>query len=178
MWYTVRQFAPFILVGFFPVKIHYLMSYGLWLCSKRIIFFSTSQIFNFWNKACEKKGKMFFMSHYVLPSPTANQKHCSHYIHKYGYFKTFNIPYKWNNRPSITYYKIPMVTARALIIIITISVLPKGRSFTANSGTKAVILLKGRSSIANSGTYVAVLLGLNRCGSFPLFSAPHSLFSI
>ena len=57
-------------------------------------------------------------------------------------------------------------------------VLPKGRSFTANSGTKAAILPKGRSSIANSGTYVAVLLGMNRCVSFPLFSAPHSLFSI
>ena len=38
------------------------------------------------------------------------------------------------------------------IIIIIISVLPKGRSFTANSGTKAAILPKGRSSIANSGT--------------------------
>ena len=33
-----------------------------------------------------------------------------------------------------------------------ISVLPKGRSFTANSGTKAAILPKGRYSIANSGT--------------------------
>ena len=49
--------------------------------------------------------------------------------------------------------------------IIIISVLPKGTSFTANSGTKAAILPK------------AVLLGMNRCGSFPLFSAPHSLFS-
>ena len=37
---------------------------------------------------------------------------------------------------------------------------------------------KGRSSIANSGTWVAVLLGMNRCGSFPLLSAPHSLCSI
>ena len=61
---------------------------------------------------------------------------------------------------------------------IIISVLPKGRSFTANSGTKAAIPPKGRSSIANSGTQVAVLLGMNRCGSFPLLSAPHSLFSI
>ena len=40
-------------------------------------------------------------------------------------------------------------------------VLPKGRSFTANSGTK-----------------IAVLLGINRCGSFPFLSAPHSRFSI
>ena len=37
-------------------------------------------------------------------------------------------------------------------------VLPKGRTFTANSETK-----------------VAVLLGINSCGSFPLLSAPHSL---
>ena len=34
-------------------------------------------------------------------------------------------------------------------IIIIISVLPKDRSFTANSGTKAAILPKGRSSIAD-----------------------------
>ena len=30
----------------------------------------------------------------------------------------------------------------------------------------------------NSGIKVAILLGMNRCGSFPLLSAPHSLFSI
>ena len=65
-----------------------------------------------------------------------------------------------------------------IIIIIIISVMPKGKSFTANSGIKAAILPKGRYYIANSGTYVAVLLGKNRCGSFPLLSAPHSLFSI
>ena len=40
-------------------------------------------------------------------------------------------------------------------------VLPEVRSFTANAGTK-----------------VAVLLGINRCGSFLLLSAPHSIFSI
>ena len=44
---------------------------------------------------------------------------------------------------------------------IIISVLPKGRYFTTNSGTK-----------------VAVLLGMNKCDSSPLLSAPHSLFSI
>ena len=39
---------------------------------------------------------------------------------------------------------------------------------------------KGRSSTANSGTKVTVLRGINKCGSFPLLSAPHSLslFSI
>ena len=58
------------------------------------------------------------------------------------------------------------------------SILSKDRSFTANSGTKAAVLLKGRSSTANSGTQAAVLLGIDRCGSFPLLSAPHSLFSI
>ena len=52
------------------------------------------------------------------------------------------------------------------------SVLPKGRSSTANSGIKAEVLPKGRSSNANSRTKVAVLLGMNRCGSFPLLSAP------
>ena len=58
------------------------------------------------------------------------------------------------------------------------SILSKGRSFTANSGTKVAVLPKGRSSIANSGTKVAVLLGMNRCRSLPLLSALHSLFSI
>ena len=62
--------------------------------------------------------------------------------------------------------------------VIIIGILPKGRSFTENSGTKAAILPKGRSCIANSETYVAVLLGMDRCGSLPLLSAPHSLFSI
>ena len=58
------------------------------------------------------------------------------------------------------------------------SILPKGRSFTANSGTMAAVLPKGRSFTAHSGTQAAVLLGMDRCGSFPLLSAPHSLFSI
>ena len=58
------------------------------------------------------------------------------------------------------------------------SVLTKGRSFTENAGTKVAVLSKGRRSTANSGSKVTVLLGLNRCGSLPLLSAPHSLFSI
>ena len=37
---------------------------------------------------------------------------------------------------------------------------------------------KAGLSTANSGTKVAILLGMNRCGSFLLLSAPHSLFSI
>ena len=58
------------------------------------------------------------------------------------------------------------------------SVPPKGRCFTANSGTKAAVLLKGRSSTVNSGTKFIVLVGMNRCGSFPLLSVPYSLFSV
>ena len=58
------------------------------------------------------------------------------------------------------------------------SVLPKSRSLITNSGTKAAFLPKGRSSTSNSGTRIAVLLQMNRCGSFPLLSVPHSLFSI
>ena len=42
-----------------------------------------------------------------------------------------------------------------------LSVLPKGRSFTTNSGTKAAVLPKGRSSTANSGTKVADLIGVH-----------------
>ena len=58
------------------------------------------------------------------------------------------------------------------------SVVHKGRFLTANSGTKAAVLPKRRSSTANSGNKIAVLLGTNGCGSFPLLSAPNSLFDI
>ena len=37
---------------------------------------------------------------------------------------------------------------------------------------------EGRSSNTNSKTKAAILPGMNRCGSFPLLSAPHSLSSI
>ena len=40
------------------------------------------------------------------------------------------------------------------------------------------VLPKGRSSTANSGTNVAFLIGMNRWGSFTLLSAPQSLFSV
>ena len=68
MRHTVRQFTLFIQGNFFSVKIHYLTSYNIWLHSKWIIFFRTSQIIHFLNKVpvCEKKGEMFFMSHCVL----------------------------------------------------------------------------------------------------------------
>ena len=52
------------------------------------------------------------------------------------------------------------------------SFLPK-RSFTANSH-QGCSFAKGRSSTANSGTKVAVLPELNRCGSLPLLPA-HNL---
>ena len=54
------------------------------------------------------------------------------------------------------------------------SILPKGKSFTANSGTKAAFLLKGRSFAANSGIQAAVLLWMDRCGSFQFLSSTHS----
>ena len=52
------------------------------------------------------------------------------------------------------------------------SVLPKGRSFTANAGTKDAVLSKGKPSTANSETKVAILLWINRCGNFSLLSTP------
>ena len=48
------------------------------------------------------------------------------------------------------------------------------RAATANSGTNAAVQPKGKSSTAESGTKVAVFLGMNRCGSFPLISEPYS----
>ena len=59
---------------FFPFKMHYLMSYSIWLCSKRIIIFSTSQIFHVWNKVCEEKGKCFFFCITVYYPPLHNYK--------------------------------------------------------------------------------------------------------
>ena len=49
--------SHFLFRVIFCIKIHYLMSYSIWLCSKWIIFFCTSQIFHFWNKVCETNGK-------------------------------------------------------------------------------------------------------------------------
>ena len=55
---------------------------------------------------------------------------------------------------------------------------PRADSSLQVQEPKAAVLLKARSSTANSGTKTAVLPGMNRCGSFPLLSALHSLFSI
>ena len=50
--------------------------------------------------------------------------------------------------------------------------MPNGRSFTTSAEPKVAVLSKGRSSTANSGTKVAVLLGINRRGRFPCFPYP------
>ena len=71
-----------------------------------------------------------------------------------------------------------IIIVKAAVNVHHQSILPKGRSFTANSGTKAAVLLKGRSSTANSGTQAAVLLGMDTYSSFLLLSAPTLLFSI
>ena len=63
-------------------------------------------------------------------------------------------------------------------IIIIIMCSAQGQIFHCNSGTKAAVLPKGRSSTANSETKIAALQVMNRCGSFPLLSAFHSLLSI
>ena len=48
------------------------------------------------------------------------------------------------------------------------------RSYTADAGNKDLSSALGRSFTANSGNKVVVLQGINRCGSFLLLSAPHS----
>ena len=57
-------------------------------------------------------------------------------------------------------------------------VLPKGRSFTSSAGTYAAVLLKAGLPPQTEEPRLQFYQGLNRCGSFPLLSAPHSLFSI
>ena len=63
-------------------------------------------------------------------------------------------------------------------MIIIMRILPKGRSFTAHSGIKAAVLPKTGLPQQTQEARLQFYQGLNRCGSFPLLSAPHSLFSI
>ena len=72
------------------------MSYSIWLCSKRIIFFSTSQIFHFLNKVCEKNGKMLFLSHCVLPCLTPKLHRPTTVIYLF-----FTLSWKLENHPSL-----------------------------------------------------------------------------
>ena len=58
------------------------------------------------------------------------------------------------------------------------SILPRAGPSLQTQEPRPAVLLKGRSSTANLGTQAAVLLGMDKCGSFPLLSASHSLFSI
>ena len=70
-----------------------------------------------------------------------------------------------------------MVSFTLPFIIIKV-LCPRAGHSLQTQAPKAAVLSKGRSSTANSGTKVAVLLGINRYGSSPLLSAPHSLLSI
>ena len=65
------------------------------------------------------------------------------------------------------------------IIIIIISVLSKGRSFTAKTQAPRLQLCpKAGLPPQTQEPRLQFYQGLNRCGSVPLLSAPHSLFSI
>ena len=69
------------------------------------------------------------------------------------------------------------ITLRAAVITdykLNIHILNINISLLSSSECSA----KGRSFTANSDTKVAVLLGMNRCGSFPLLSTHHCLFNI
>ena len=67
----------------------------------------------------------------------------------------------------------PMVTMTQ--IKVTQFVLMKLKNVAENVLHHQCVLPKGRSFTANSGTKAAVLLGMNRCSSFLLLSTPHSL---
>ena len=58
------------------------------------------------------------------------------------------------------------------------SVLPKSRLFVASAGTWAAVLPKTGLPLKTQEPRLQFFQGLNRFGSFPLLSAPHSLFSI
>ena len=53
-----------------------------------------------------------------------------------------------------------------------------GRSFTASAGMKVAVLPKVGLPLQTQETRLQFYQGLNRSDSFPLLSAPHSLFSI
>ena len=57
-------------------------------------------------------------------------------------------------------------------------VLPKGRCINARTGTYAAVLPKADLPPHARELRLLVYQGVDRCGSFPLLSAPHSLFSI
>ena len=71
-----------------------------------------------------------------------------------------------------------LVSLKPSIFIIIIIVFCPRAGLSLKLRHKTAVLPKGRSYTANSGNKIEVLLGMNRCGSFPLLSAPHSLFSI
>ena len=58
------------------------------------------------------------------------------------------------------------------------SVLPKGKSISASAGTKEAVLPKAGLPPQTQEPRLQFYYGLNMCGSFPLLSARHSLFSI
>ena len=58
------------------------------------------------------------------------------------------------------------------------SVLTNGRPFTASEGSQAAVLSKAGLPPQTQDRRLQFYQELNRCGSFPLFSAPQSLFSI
>ena len=57
-------------------------------------------------------------------------------------------------------------------------VLPKGRSYAASAGTLAAVLGRKIFHRKLKEPRLRFYKGLNRCGSFLLLSAPHSLFNI
>ena len=80
---------------------------------------------------------------------------------------------QWFNNWFILFCKIVKYKVIFIIIIIIMSVLPKGRSFTASAETKVAVLPK-----AGLPPQTREPMLHNRCGSFLLLSALHSLFSI
>ena len=74
---------------------------------------------------------------------------------------------------------IPIIlSVRSCYTLYIISVLPKGRSFIANSALRLQLCPKAGLPFQTQEPRLYVLLGMNRCGSFPLLSAPHFLFCI
>ena len=79
---------------------------------------------------------------------------------------------------NIHIYRVPTLLSATKEGFKTQSVLHKGRSFTASAETKTVVLPMAGFPPQTLEPRLQFYQGLNRCGSFPLLYASHSLFSI
>ena len=153
------------------------MSYSIWLCVAKGPYFSVYHKFSIFEiKYVKKRAKCFF-SHCVLPSiildswllASSSSEVPASSILRSPSPSTFNRRL-WKTSSGVV-AKINNHHHDHMCFV-------QGQVFHYKSRNQGYSSAQGRSSNAYSGTTVGVLLGINRCGSFPLLSESLSLFSI